>query len=669
MKTMSASWPMHLAWRLICVSLLVGVTGIVNDENALAFDELDIQLRNGSSLTVEVESQIVSWTNVHDDGQMTTERIDLGNIERLWITNEPASQQVATVRKLLSQLNSPIYREREAAEQQLSDVDIGGPYRNLIELQQNHKVFEVRYRVTRILDALEQIRSKAAKPTKFDRMLLKSGKVLDGDIGDFTLKFKYANRTAELGREHLQALGAVKRAILPKKEPEHVAVQLIHEYEGEFYLPQQTTINFEVDTDGEEMKKNFDVSDAFTKLGVRFATEAQGFVGISGYEFRFAPEKPAEGNSVCVFETSNSFPKRFKGVLELRFCVPGQPHVPAGVNECGLILARVNHNRDFLMEAYSADGHLLASVEAVDDQCVFLGVKSNELIAFIRVLSNPYLHRVSRKVDEDYAVDDVCFSTPQPLAIGNSNDANQIRLRNGDRLVAANLKFTNNERVQLEGASIDTPFEFALSDVKEIRLANDLTNTSNDWLAMLADRSVIRIETGKNNASVSFSGEVVDQDQIVGMTMTQNGFRFPTAGDFDSGQNVLVFPTCRIAGTSVEFQDESLVWDENATKIIQPIYTSSAADEDDDPTPQTNQIDLGEGIPSDIPTIWFSIPKSRSPATGLIQLVDGQQFVLGSQQQFEISNIATKGLTISWRGKTFDVPWIKVRTIQFPAGD
>ena len=72
--------------------------------------------------------------------------------------------------------------------------------------------------------------------------------------------------------------------------------------------------------------------------------------------------------------------------MELRFCLPNQQSVRAGVHELGLFIARVNHSRDFIMEAYNADGQILGSVEASDQQYVFMGIKSSEPIVFVRIL-------------------------------------------------------------------------------------------------------------------------------------------------------------------------------------------------------------------------------------------------------------------------------------------
>ena len=85
----------------------------------------------------------------------------------------------------------------------------------------------------------------------------------------------------------------------------------------------------------------------------------------------------------------------------------------------GCTWRRIEHSRDFIMECYNADGQLLGAVESTSRPCVFCGMKSSEPICRIRVLSNPYLFRTSRAIDENYAIDELCFSPPVPT-ISNS---------------------------------------------------------------------------------------------------------------------------------------------------------------------------------------------------------------------------------------------------------
>ena len=91
---------------------------------------------------------------------------------------------------------------------------------------------------------------------------------------------------------------------------------------------------------------------------------------------------------------------RFKAITEFVFCVPKQPNVPASINRFAIRAGKSDHSRDLILEAYNAEGQILATVESSNRQGVFFGVESNEPIYRIRLRSNPYLRRVNRVVDE-----------------------------------------------------------------------------------------------------------------------------------------------------------------------------------------------------------------------------------------------------------------------------
>ena len=129
--------------------------------------------------------------------------------------------------------------------------------------------------------------------------------------------------------------------------------------------------------------------------------------------------------------------------------MPNQGSVAAGVMEFGMQMARVNHSRDFIVEAYNADNQLLASVESSDEPCVFSGIKSTQPIAKIRILSNPYLFRIDRAIDEDYAVDSICFSPPVPIDSLTPKDQPSVTLNNGDLLKTNKIKLSGPDAISI----------------------------------------------------------------------------------------------------------------------------------------------------------------------------------------------------------------------------
>ena len=635
-------------------------------------EELQVQLRDGSSISVEAEPQTVDWTTVHSDGRLSKQKIDFADISRLFITTQPASDQVSRIRKLLSQLGSENYAEREFAENELSKKEIGIPFRYLIEREKANTVFEVRYRVNRILRNLVQDRSlKAKTPSKFDRVYLANGQVLEGDVGEFQFRCKYGPQQLSFGRKEIGYIGTVRKVNEPEFVSKPVKVRPVLDFKDEFFLPSQVTIRFDRDENQNPIPKDTNVSELYTNQGLKLGVDSQGYVGVCKYTFSGKFDDlgvKAEKNTVCVHDTTRSrkYPSKFKGPMEFTFCVPGQSHQPAGVREFGLYLARVEHNRDFIMEAFSVDGHMIGYAEATDVQCVFLGIKSNEPMARLRVLSNPFLHRVNRKVDEDYAIDDVCFSTPEKIEMSPLKRGQVIRMKNGDLLNCESIEVADGQTIDVKLESLPAVTSVAVADVAEIRLNSEKGNPQTDWLGMLADRSVVRFETDKGDQCVTFDQQKLDRKKLVGMCWAQNPLRFPFENDFENFKHVLVFPTCRIATNTVELSNDLLKWGRDTKKYIQPIYTQTDPADDDDPTPSADRVELVEVIPSDIPSIWFRPPTRHDFSSGFVELIDGQKFMLGTDEKFELKQMGPDGITIEWRGQAVTYGWDKVVTVLFP---
>lgn len=630
-------------------------------------DEYQFSLRSGSVLTVETDGPAIEWTDVLPNGQMRKRDIELDQVQRLVLSNSPASKQVAEIRKFLNMLQSDNYLEREQAEAQLSDPKVGGRFLTLIKTEKEHPRLEVRYRVARVLDRLAE--SEEESISEFDTLLLKDGTQLEGDAGEFTFDVVYRGQSLSLSREDIRLIGGPGATPSPNRPPmTPVRVLVSQDYQDGFYQPGQTTIDFETAPGGSELKRNTDVSDVFIPQGLILGTEKVGFVGISGYGFKYKPMPPA-GNSICVFETVGSYSKRFKGVLEMRFCMPDQRSVVAGVNELGLFIARVDERRDFIVEAYNADGQVLACVEASGSGCVFAGIKSPEPITFVRILSNPYLYRITRKIDEDFAVDHVCFSPPVPVVSARESEQGLIRLKNGDVLKGKTIR-PENGSVSIDVKPLNQSLTLPMKDVQTIRFNTDPVQIgagTREWMAMLEDRSVLRVEPGQQFQSQMFEGLSYTPDQVAGLWFARDKVRFPIAGDLESGNHVMVYPTCRLVAEDVEFRADGYSW-QAAEKLEQvDVDHADGQEEKEDPTPDVSEIRFDDSPPEDIPTFWNRLPQTQARGTGTLRLVDGQQLVLGGSVGFNIKRINQDAVTISVGGIEQTIPLSQVLSIDFPA--
>ena len=639
--------------------VLLGTTSFVTAE------EFQVSLNGGSVITVDVSMPEFAWTKVLDDGEMVQERIKFSQVKSLVLSESPASEQVAEIGRMIAMLGSPDYLQRRMAEAKLSDPEFGGNFKTMIKSHANHEEYEVRYRVARVLDNLEAEENDNVE-SEFDLLTLKDGSVVEGDAGNFQLECTFRDRQMTFSRSDIRLIAVPPESRKVADAGPEIQVSMFHDHVGSFYLPEQTVVDFERAPNGADIRRNTNVDDMFTPIGLKFSTEQEGYVGISGYGFKF-PDKPATGNSICVFETIGSYSKRFKGVMEVTFCMPNQKSVAAGVHEFGLLMARVNHSRDFIVEAYNTDGQILASVESSDQPCVFAGVISNEPIAKIRILSNPYLFRVDRAIDEDYAVDSICFSSPVPISRSSENSKPTVRLKNGDLIQGDKIKILGNQSVSID-AAMNEPIVVNLKEVNSLHFEREATRLKKgkSWTAMLDDRSTIYVEPGKSFTSKTFPFLEYGPDELMGLWSTQNPARFPEASDFEHGKKVVVFPTCRFAMDTVEFTELGYQWDESAKKLIQPTTIDGDERDNEDPTPTISAVQFEKAWPENIPTMWMNPPKSQDPGTGRLRLADGQQFVLNDNSGFQLSGLDNNEVTISIDGEQAKISIAEVLSIEFP---
>ena len=635
----------------------------VCDSNDVRAEELQLGLQNGSIVTADVRNGSFAWTDVSENGEMSKRQIEFSTLRHLILSSATASDQVAEIRRLLNDLRGSDYLRRQAAEIKLSDPEIGGKFKSILALESKHQSLEVRHRMGRILDRLDSV-NHASTTNEFDQLTLKDGTRLEGDAGELSLKCLYRNRPMNLSRKDIRLISVPMKVSQANPINADVQVRMFHQHKGEFYLPGQTTVDFQLAPNDAEIPRNANVNDMFTSQGLRLGTPVAGYIGISGYGFKF--NLPPNGNSICVFESVGTFSKRFKGVMEVRFCVPNQANVPAGVKEFGLFLARVNHSRDFIVEAYNSEGEILAAVEATDQPCIFAGVKSNELITKLRILSNPYLFRTDRAIDEDYAVDSICFSTPVPISnTTNVNNKASLRLTNGDVLQGDSISVSDSGNI-----SIDIP-NFESTQVTRDELAAiqfDRPNSkpgAEQWTASLNDRSVLFVEPGKTFTSKTFPHLNFNLTELTGLWTSSNPARFPEAKDFEKGKSILVFPTCRIATDSLEVSGKGYQWNESAIKIQQPIHLDGDPD-DSDPTPKNTSVDFGDPQPSNTPTLWMNRPKTAPAGAGRIRLVDGQQLTLGTRSGFQLTKLNKNSASVSVGGRETNIPLDEILSIEFP---
>lgn len=632
-----------------------------------------ISLSSGSLLNVEMEDQYLLWTDLATPAKGTQEKqIRLSQTQQIVISKQSGAKQLEMVRRYLSDLKDEngSFEFREIAEKELSKPELGGRYRFIIETEKNHPVLEVRHRIQRILGALNKLETTLMGP--LDQIQMRDGGTLNGDIGNQQFECSFRGKPLRLERNQIESITVNSHSQRPAANVQPVAhkTEVVQRMDPA-WSDNHLFVDFELSPAGEPLASRTDVSNLYVSQGLIMSSEKPGYIGISGYPFR--ADCPPKDNSICVFESVGSAFQRFKGVMEFRFCRPHQNGVQAGVNEFGLFVSRVDNARDFILEAYNSEGHILGTVEASDANCVFMGIRSAEPIAKLRLLSNPYLFNLKRKVDEDFCVDNIYFSPPQKLFHESSNPDPNITTMDGEILVGPWQIKGESVRIVLQGTEL--AMEFPLAEIRSLSSGNavePLAKGQRIWYAMLKDRTILEVSPSEGLTTGWFDNQKIRSDDLVSLWLAPNGLRFPLLGDFDStGDNagaVLVYPTGRYIVNNLKLSERGVSW-KSSSKRQQDLWIRTGdggRNSEEDPTPDLLAIDFASTSPEQIPTFWTRSPPNYHANHGRVLLTSGQQFVLGGELGIEFEAVSENSLRINWNGKHQDLPISQISKIVFP---
>ena len=650
-------------WR----SALFVFAGVVVGAPAHA-EELTVVFRRHSVITVELNGTQLPWVSVAKDGSMVDRTIPVGQIQSLFLSKSKSSDLLATVRQNLQLLGDDDYTLREKAEIDLAKN--GGSFRNMLERYTDHPSMEVRHRIERLLKKFARSNSP---PVELDRLVLTDGSVLEGEAKDFKLAADYRGTNLSLERRSVLML---KRplATIPPTKAEPARIEIVNQH-NQFIAAGQQEFRFETDTNGNAFPDRANIDRAFTDLGVRFRNAGdKGYVGVSVFSFKY-DDLPVGGRSVCLYSQGQSR-KQFQGVMEISFCVPGNPERPAGVHQAGLFIARVKHSRDLVMEAYDAQGHILATVEATDQQCVFTGVKSNELITKLKIFSNPWLEKLSRKIDVDFAIDTLRISPPIEVNAfsGLAFGGRRMRLKNGDLMIARSITVTPDLRWRVRLQEPAAEFIFGMNEVSDISFGMK-EKPAEQWSAMLIDGSIVDVTPGKQLASATLK-RAISLDEIVGLWPPGTPPRYPLDGDLTRGTSLVVFPTCRVRSAPLRFSARDVSWTKMEKLQQQLVYgreNPRLKENQEDPTPSETRFDWNNRSANQKPTLWNALPSARlpGPGQGVIDLVDGQRLLFGESEATKLKSVERTMFTFVHQGPTqneteIKIPIAKIRSIKFP---
>lgn len=647
-------------------------------------EELKVLYRNDTELTATLPGATIDWVTVSKSGKLIDRKITLAEIKSLTLSRGRSSELLAKVRQNITRLGDADFVVRENAELDLENQ--GGQFKNLLKQMEDSPSMEVRHRISRLI---ENFSKRTYPPLSLDTLILTNGRTLEGEARDFSLTGDYRGAPITLDRNSVAGLFRKKPAeneldqlkvdqdgIVAPSNREAVKTEIFHRH-TDFFTAGQLEFDFDTDRFGKEFKYRTNVENLFANRGLLLRNEADGNVGISTYPFsKILPGGwPVGGRSLGLYNRRRG-KQTHVGVMEIRFCVPGKPNLPAGVKEVGLFIARVKHSRDIIMEAYNAQGNVLATVEATDQQCVFAGVKSNEPITRLRIFSNPWLAKLSRKIDKDFAIDTLRMSAPIAVEsiTGPTKQRPRVKLTNGDSFSTGSINTTGDGELLAYVSGVSqraVKFTLKQDELASIQLSSHPVAENSQWKAMLEDGSVVNVSPGKTMTS-QLLGDKFSKDDLVGLWKGSSPARYPVDGDWKSDQALVVFPTCRIQSDPLKISDRTVSWTvEN--KIEQTLMLGredpKAPENQGDPTPSETSFAYANRKAGQLPTFWNRQPRISAPGpdTGVVELTDGQRFFFGDGKAFQFAALKNREIQLTWMEENpVNIPLKNVRTIIFP---
>ncbi len=664
-------------------SILIFITLLLLPARAWA-DEVFVYLRNGSLIQLQVADPHFRWTAIDAPENTEPEKLRWQDVRELRLTDSHVDEQIRSVNRWLQNLQHSEYAVREKAEQELSNPEFTAAFKNLIrKFGEDAEDDETRYRVGRILAEISDGSEEFG--ARFDRLIMKDDSVRFGNVLDFQLVGVAFAKAVKFGRKDIQNIIQSPTIENFPTGPNVVKVSAFNQIADENFYDEDVHIveSFEIDRFANPMTRGGNVGHLFHHQGLLMETEQPGDMVVIGYGFKYCPIDVGK-HCVCPFDEASL--SRLRGITNIRFCIPDQPDVAAGVKEFGIFLEKIEHSRDIVVEAYNCHGQMIGMVEATDEICVFAGFKSNQLITQIRILRNPDLPELSRDIDETYAFDALSFSKPEAIAELTRLRANarpflaKVNLVGGQSLLVDHCQLTNKE-IAFANPVSGTPMFLDWKDIQSIAfpyLGVDWTKPNfgvgNDQTMMvqLKDGSIVRTERDEFRSAFDFIGEQFPVDRIVGVW--HSTARFPMASDLESGNPVLVYPSCRIVTDGFGWEGNSFGWKKSTSqKIVQNVIKMDddelrrEEEKDPDLTPDVDSVRFSrKGEP--IPSLWLKPPVAIDTRRPHVRLFDGQYFVLGEPDGFRWVALdpEKKSIEIAIGGNSKKYPLSRVASIALP---
>lgn len=584
-----------------------------------------MEFRDGTVLLVDVPDQSIPWKTIAKDGTITEKMIPFDQVESIALVLKPATQQVAFVRNLISNLGSGIYQDRENARDQL--LTNGSRFRPILEQAAESEDPEVRWRLAEILNGL--VDNVSSVGNDYDRLELSQvDESIDGDIGGWDPVLRYRGNDFHLNREHVLTIRKGDLYVDFGGEESIASIERIDTDTPDAFPPNVVRVDFDRAPGGGSVETGVDIKDLFADQGCTFESSFDdSFVAIQTYSMDSRTGKNSAANEEPTYQ----------GTVTIRFCMPGNPSLPAGVKAVGLYVSYVKPNGTFL-RAFDSRDQLLGEILTVSESTDFLGLRCNVPIAYVQVVPN-------EDEDPDFAFDDVTFDAPRPLFDAGDPAHYSVVLRNGERIQGKSIQRTSND---LEVIDLTIGLSQIRVPAHEVAVlipqqSDEVIKDEQSPFVQLRDGSVVRGTFQPESDSMkTISGFELGNDGVIGFWGASTTVTQPTDVDWSQTKGVLITGDQQLTLDESTFGER---WIE-ATELME-------------------RSDLQHSY-SDSPPVWFQSPPQIHGSDGLLRTVDGEQFVL-SGNGFQIESWSEANVVLRHGNQVSTLPMQRIRSIRFPS--
>jgi hypothetical protein len=290
-------------------------------------------------------------------------------------------------------------------------------------------------------------------------------------------------------------------------------------------------------------------------------------------------------------------------------------------------------------------GRRIAEIKTVSSQRDFLAIESNTPIAYIKIVPDP-------EVDPDYAIDDLTFDLPKPLAEAGDPEHYTVLLTTGERLHCDSLK--PGPMLALEGITVgidrlEVPLE-QVAIVVPPKSPLAVSAVPESGFVRLRDGSILRCQGGERLAPLRLSDLQIAAEDLVALWGGETSLVDPVAGDWPEKGALLID-----AAGKAQPVDE---WQ------LGPKWVEAGA---------LAELANGGATYENSPLLWFAKPEVRTAGSGLLRLVTGEEIVLAGPKSdkggFSLVTWSATGATIALGEQQWQISPGEIGSLLLPGRD